>query len=185
MASVGLASLTVFIGLFSCGNSIEASSSPERINPQGREIGVWDPKAPYASPDPSKAVFLWGSAVIPEFVSPFVDIDALVPGDSLRVDYTGVWMEYASYPAVITIQNGKCVNATVKYGEVKEASVRDGQIYVGESEPIKNLLIPDYAVDREKSLVPLSEVESGYVVCSAGSGIPRILLTYNPREAKQ
>ena len=167
-------SLIAVIGLFSCGEPKVPT------NTYSAEVWTW---SPYAVSDPLKTNFLWGDDLFPDFVTSKIDVSKLVPGDAITVEYTGGWIRYLTYPSQIEIQDGECVRAYATLGEVREVTVTNGLINAWEGIKLDNMANRAYAVDKEKNLIPLTEVEHGYLVISALEKThARILLTYNPRE---
>lgn len=144
------------------------------------EVWTW---SPYAVSDPLKTNFLWGNDLFPDFVTSKIDVSKLVPGDAITAEYTGSWSEFQTYPGDIEIRDGECVKAYATLGEVREVTVTNGHINAWEGIKLDYMANRVCAIDKEKNLIPLKEVEHGYLVISALEKThARILLTYNPRE---
>ena len=146
-----------------------------------KEIALWPT---YAQTDVTHCRFVWGDTQFPDFLPESIDADSLVPGDALEIEYTGELWLLDLGPRIAKIKDGKFVSAKVTHGPVHEVTVNNGVIDQPTGVSLDSMIEKTYAIAQDKALVPMSEVDSGYLVCSAlNNKEARVLLTYDPRAA--
>ena len=156
-------------------------SKPSKTKTCVKEIALWPT---YGQTDVTHCGFVWGDTQFPDFLPESIDADSLVPGDALEIEYTGELWFLDMGPRIAKIKDGKFVSAKVTHGPVHEVAVNNGVIGQPTGVSLDSMIEKTYAIAQDKTLVPMSEVDSGYLVCSAlNNEEARVLLTYDPRPA--
>ena len=154
-------------------------SKPFKTQTCVKEIALWPT---YGQTDVTHCRFVWGDTRFPDFLPESIDADSLVPGDALEIEYTGELWLLDMGPRIAKIKDGEFVSAKVTHGPVHEVAVNNGVIGQPTGVSLDSMIEKTYAIAQDKALVPMSEVDSGYLVCSAlNNEEARVLLTYDPR----
>ena len=158
-------------------------SSSEEIQSYAMEVAHWPEGARW---DKAVTKYIWGDCHFPERLLKGVELPLLVPGDELRVLYTGIWEKADTAPAYFSIADGELIGWEYRLGRVEKVRVTEGKIEAPEA-AVAGMDYPSQAEGPadEKGiihLVDVSEIEEGYLVYSYSEPtLARALLTYDPR----
>ena len=158
-------------------------SSSEEIQSYAMEVAHWPEGARW---DKAETKYLWGDCHFPDYYLKDVELPLLVPGDELRVLYTGIWEKADTGPAYFSIADGELIGWEYHLGRVEKVRVTEGKIEAPES-AVAGMDYPSQAEGPADGkgvvhLVDASEIEEGYLVYSYGEPtLARALLTYDPR----
>ena len=159
-------------------------SSSEEIQSYAMEVDHYAPEAAGLEKDEVK--YIWGDCHFPERLLKGVELPLLVPGDELRVLYTGIWEKADTAPAYFSIVDGELIGWEYHLGRVERVRVTEGKIEAPEA-AIAGMDYPSQAEGPADGkgivhLVDASEIEEGYLVYSYSEPtLARALLTYDPR----
>ena len=158
-------------------------SSSEEIQSYAMEVAHWPEGARW---DKAVTKYIWGDCHFPERLLKGVELPLLVPGDELRVLYTGIWEKAQTGPSYFSIADGELIGWEYRLGRVEKVRVSEGKIEAPEA-AVAGMDYPSQAEGPadEKGIVHLvdvSEIEEGYLVYSYSEPtLARALLTYDPR----